>query len=63
MCLNLGGVLAIPGSSPSKLADFIFPVDENSKYFTAVKPEPNTEVDGALPHVTIELPVYKESLG
>jgi cellulose synthase/poly-beta-1,6-N-acetylglucosamine synthase-like glycosyltransferase len=35
---------------------------ENSRYYSAIKPEPNPEVDSALPHVTIELPVYKESL-
>ena len=35
---------------------------ENSKYYSAVPPEPNPEVDGRLPHVTVELPVYKESL-
>jgi cellulose synthase/poly-beta-1,6-N-acetylglucosamine synthase-like glycosyltransferase len=35
---------------------------ENSRYYSAVRPEPNPEVDNALPHITIELPVYKESL-
>ncbi|KAF7290353.1 Glyco-trans-2-like domain-containing protein [Mycena chlorophos] len=35
---------------------------ENSRYYSAVRPEPNPEVDRALPHVSIELPVYKESL-
>ncbi|KAI0052840.1 hypothetical protein FA95DRAFT_1601532 [Auriscalpium vulgare] len=35
---------------------------ENSKYYSAVKPGPNKEVDAHLPHITIELPVYKESL-
>ena len=35
---------------------------ENSKYYSAVKPAVNKEVDAHLPHVTIELPVYKESL-
>jgi hypothetical protein len=35
---------------------------ENSKYYSAVKPAPNKEVDLHLPHITIELPVYKESL-
>ncbi|KAG5652362.1 hypothetical protein H0H81_005264 [Sphagnurus paluster] len=35
---------------------------ENSRYYSAIKPEPNSEVDSQLPHVTIELPVYKESL-
>ncbi|KAL0568000.1 hypothetical protein V5O48_013993 [Marasmius crinis-equi] len=35
---------------------------ENSRYYSAIPPEPNPEVDSHLPHVTIELPVYKESL-
>ncbi|KAI6111464.1 hypothetical protein EDD16DRAFT_1521953 [Pisolithus croceorrhizus] len=35
---------------------------ENSRFYSAVRPEPNKEVDHALPHVTIEMPVYKESL-
>ena len=35
---------------------------ENSMYYSAIKPEANTEVDNNLPHITIQLPVYKESL-
>lgn len=35
---------------------------ENSRYYSATKPEEDKDVDSALPHVTIELPVYKESL-
>lgn len=35
---------------------------ENSRYYSAVKPVPNKEVDQALPHITVEMPVYKESL-
>jgi len=35
---------------------------ENSKYYSAIKPAANKEVDAHLPHITIELPVYKESL-
>ena len=35
---------------------------ENSKYYSAVKPAANKEVDARLPHITVELPVYKESL-
>ncbi|CAK5270569.1 unnamed protein product [Mycena citricolor] len=35
---------------------------ENSRYYSAIRPEPNPEVDAQLPHVTVELPVYKESL-
>ncbi|KAH9923868.1 glycosyl transferase family group 2-domain-containing protein [Fomitopsis serialis] len=35
---------------------------ENSKYYSAVKPRPNKIVDNDLPHITIQMPVYKESL-
>ncbi|KAF8839996.1 hypothetical protein BDN67DRAFT_969247 [Paxillus ammoniavirescens] len=35
---------------------------ENSRYYSAMKPEPNKDLDSNLPHITIELPVYKESL-
>ncbi|KIK95869.1 hypothetical protein PAXRUDRAFT_11174 [Paxillus rubicundulus Ve08.2h10] len=35
---------------------------ENSRYYSAERPKPNRELDAALPHVTIELPVFKESL-
>ncbi|KAG5644401.1 hypothetical protein DXG03_008568 [Asterophora parasitica] len=35
---------------------------ENSQYYSAVRPEPNPEIDNNLPHITIQLPVYKESL-
>ena len=34
----------------------------NSKYYSAIPPHPNPAVDRALPHVTIQMPVYKESL-
>ena len=35
---------------------------ENSIYYSAIKSSPNKAVDADLPHVTIELPVYNESL-
>ena len=35
---------------------------QNSKYYSAVKPAPNPIVDANLPHISIEMPVYKESL-
>jgi hypothetical protein len=35
---------------------------ENSKYYSAVKPAANKALDAQLPHITIEMPVYKESL-
>jgi hypothetical protein len=31
-------------------------------FYSAIKPEANPEVDNSLPHITIQLPVYKESL-
>ncbi|KAI0261233.1 glycosyl transferase family group 2-domain-containing protein [Gloeopeniophorella convolvens] len=34
----------------------------NSKYYSAQRPRPNKEVDGNLPHITIQMPVYKEGL-
>ncbi|KAJ7082932.1 glycosyl transferase family group 2-domain-containing protein [Mycena belliarum] len=35
---------------------------ENSAFYSAVRPAPNPAVDNALPHITIQCPVYKESL-
>ncbi|KDR70271.1 hypothetical protein GALMADRAFT_255169 [Galerina marginata CBS 339.88] len=35
---------------------------KNSKYYSAVRPRPNKAVDNNLPHITIQMPVYKESL-
>ncbi|KAJ7489449.1 glycosyl transferase family group 2-domain-containing protein [Mycena latifolia] len=35
---------------------------ENSKYYSAIKPRANKVVDEHLPHITIQMPVYKESL-
>ena len=35
---------------------------ENSKYYSAIKPAANKEVDTHLPHITVEYHVYKESL-
>ena len=35
---------------------------ENSLYYSAIRPEPNPAVDDRLPHITVEMPVYKESL-
>jgi cellulose synthase/poly-beta-1,6-N-acetylglucosamine synthase-like glycosyltransferase len=34
----------------------------NSKYYSAIPPRPNSVVDRALPHITIQMPVFKESL-
>ncbi|KAK7469098.1 hypothetical protein VKT23_003589 [Stygiomarasmius scandens] len=35
---------------------------KNSLYYSATKPAPNPNTDSNLPHITIQLPVYKESL-
>jgi cellulose synthase/poly-beta-1,6-N-acetylglucosamine synthase-like glycosyltransferase len=40
----------------------IAPFHENSIYYSAIRPRPDPEVDRNLPHITIEMPVYKESL-
>jgi len=34
----------------------------NSKYYSAIRPRPSPTVDRALPHITIQMPVYKEGL-
>ena len=34
----------------------------NSRYYSVIPPPPNKEIDAALPHITIQMPVYKESL-
>ena len=47
------------------IIDSIGPVaqfHENSKYYSAIAPKPNKQVDNNLPHVTVQMPVYKESL-
>jgi hypothetical protein len=35
---------------------------ENSQYYSAIAPPPDPDVDRNLPHITIQCPVYKESL-
>ena len=35
---------------------------QNSKYYSARPPRPNKQVDNNLPHITIQMPVYKEGL-
>ncbi|KAG6873721.1 hypothetical protein C0995_012187 [Termitomyces sp. Mi166 len=34
----------------------------NSTYYSGVKPQANPKIDDALPHITIQMPVYKEGL-
>ncbi|TCD64806.1 hypothetical protein EIP91_003618 [Steccherinum ochraceum] len=60
-CISLFFSLQIIGN----LSMIIGPVaqyHQNSKYYSAIPPAPNKDLDGNLPHITIELPVYKESL-
>jgi hypothetical protein len=35
---------------------------QNSKYYSAIPPMPDKLIDSNLPHITVEMPVYKESL-
>ena len=35
---------------------------QNSRYYSAIPAAPNKLVDTNLPHITIQMPVYKESL-
>ncbi|KAI0074905.1 hypothetical protein K474DRAFT_1709473 [Panus rudis PR-1116 ss-1] len=60
-CISLFFSLQIVGNV-SMVIGPVSQYHENSKYYSAVAPAPNKEVDSKLPHITIELPVYKESL-
>ncbi|EPQ53060.1 hypothetical protein GLOTRDRAFT_107162 [Gloeophyllum trabeum ATCC 11539] len=60
-CVSLFFALQIIGNLAMALGP-VAQYHENSKYYSAVKPKPNREIDSNLPHVTIEMPVYKESL-
>ncbi|KAF8589551.1 hypothetical protein K439DRAFT_1332659 [Ramaria rubella] len=60
-CISLFFSIQLVGN----ISFFIGPVSqyhENSKYYSAVRPAPNRAVDESLPHITIQMPVYKESL-
>ena len=62
---NVGRFLPYTSHSLTDLSLSLGPVaqyHENSMYYSAIKPEANPEVDNNLPHITIQLPVYKESL-
>ncbi|KAF9530692.1 glycosyl transferase family group 2-domain-containing protein [Crepidotus variabilis] len=61
LCVSLFFALQIV-TTASMLIGPIAQYHENSRYYSAIKPEPNSDVDRCLPHVTIEMPVYKESL-
>ncbi|TFK51375.1 hypothetical protein OE88DRAFT_1629543 [Heliocybe sulcata] len=60
-CVSLFFALQIVGNLAMALGP-VAQYHENSKYYSATKPKPNPEVDANLPHITIEMPVYKESL-
>ncbi|KAJ7758797.1 glycosyl transferase family group 2-domain-containing protein [Mycena maculata] len=61
VCVSLFFALQVI-SAISFLVGPVAQYHENSRYYSAIRPEPNREVDSQLPHVTIELPVYTESL-
>ncbi|KAJ7510955.1 glycosyl transferase family group 2-domain-containing protein [Mycena galericulata] len=61
VCVSLFFALQVI-STISFLVGPVAQYHENSRYYSAIRPVPNPEVDKQLPHVTIELPVYKESL-
>ncbi|KAG1820067.1 glycosyl transferase family group 2-domain-containing protein [Suillus variegatus] len=60
-CISLFFCLQLVGNLSLALGP-VAQYHENSKYYSALPPPPNKEVDAALPHITIELPVFKESL-
>ncbi|KAG0701466.1 glycosyl transferase family group 2-domain-containing protein [Suillus ampliporus] len=60
-CVSLFFCLQLVGNLSLALGP-VAQYHENSRYYSAVPPCPNKEVDAALPHITIELPVFKESL-
>lgn len=61
LCVSLFFALQVI-SAISFLVGPVAQYHENSRYYSAIRPAANPEVDSQLPHVTIELPVYKESL-
>lgn len=60
-CISLFFCLQLVGNLSLVLGP-VAQYHENSRYYSAVPPSPNKEVDAALPHITVELPVFKESL-
>ncbi|KAJ6615839.1 glycosyl transferase family group 2-domain-containing protein [Mycena sp. CBHHK59/15] len=60
-CVSLFFCLQLVGNISLVLGP-IAQYHENSAFYSAVKPAPNPAVDNALPHITIQCPVYKESL-
>ncbi|KAF8882968.1 glycosyl transferase family group 2-domain-containing protein [Infundibulicybe gibba] len=61
LCISLFFALQVVSSITFALGP-VAQYHENSRYYSAIRPGPNPDVDTHLPHVTIELPVYKESL-
>ncbi|KAG1848118.1 glycosyl transferase family group 2-domain-containing protein, partial [Suillus subluteus] len=60
-CISLFFCLQLVGNLTLVLGP-VAQYHENSRYYSAVPPSPNKAVDAALPHITVELPVFKESL-
>lgn len=60
-CISLFFCLQLVGNLSLALGP-VAQYHENSRYYSAVPPSANKEVDAALPHITVELPVFKESL-
>lgn len=61
LCVSLFFCLQII-SSLSFILGPVAQYNENSRFYSAVPPDANPDLDARLPHITIELPVYKESL-
>ncbi|KAJ7661783.1 hypothetical protein B0H17DRAFT_953385 [Mycena rosella] len=61
ICVSLFFALQVIGCV-SFVAGPVSHYHENSRYYSAIRPEVNADVDHHLPHVTVEMPVHKESL-
>ncbi|KAF8191926.1 glycosyl transferase family group 2-domain-containing protein [Mycena galopus ATCC 62051] len=60
-CVSLFFALQVTGCV-SFLVGPVSQYHQNSHYYSAIPPAANPEVDNNLPHVTVEMPVYTESL-
>ncbi|KAJ7479671.1 glycosyl transferase family group 2-domain-containing protein [Mycena latifolia] len=61
ICISLFFALQVI-SAISFLVGPVAQYHENSRYYSAIRPEANPEVDSQLPHVTIELPIAERLL-
>jgi hypothetical protein len=62
LCVRLPFVDALDTTDNTDSIGPVAQYHENSKYYSAERPAPNKVVDAHLPHITIEMPVYKEDL-